>query len=100
MPLRRRLPGHAVPRRGAAAISCGAKGVSTNAKYKHPRFPRVRALLSRVGPREGNNTTIQAYDGGDSTWKETLLDKALYVTTQDGDLVFDSDGHVIHRRTQ
>lgn len=82
-----------------AAISCGAKGVSTNASYKHPRFERVQALLGAIAsPRTGPTSRLEAFDSDEHTWKQIVLDKALYVTTVDGDLIFESDGQTIRRR--
>jgi beta-lactamase superfamily II metal-dependent hydrolase len=81
-----------------AAISCGAKGVGTNSSYKHPRLSTVSAVTSRVGPREGGSRQLDAFDSDKGTWKKSRLDKAVYVTVVDGELIFDSDGHAIHRR--
>lgn len=81
-----------------ACISCGEKGVGTNAQYLHPRAQTIQELLSRVGPRAGQAVTIDAFDGVGRAWTRIALDKAVYETAAEGELVFESDGAEIHRK--
>jgi len=81
-----------------AAISCGAKGVSTNAGYKHPRLTTLDALLTFVGKREGAPMEVYAYQKSVEAWKLAPLTGAVYVTTAQGDLLFESDGNGIHKK--
>lgn len=81
-----------------AAISCGAKDVYPTSKYKHPQCQAVEAILEFVGPREGPTKELEAFEKNGHPWKRIELNKALYVTTVDGEIVFESDGHEIHRR--
>jgi beta-lactamase superfamily II metal-dependent hydrolase len=80
------------------AVSCGARGVSTNASYKHPRYERLEALLSHAGPRQGAAVAIEAFDSAGEQWRTLDLNRAVYVTTVDGTLVFESDGNGIRKR--
>ena len=41
---------------------------------------------------------MQAFDTVERVWKTVNLNKAVYVTTAEGDLVFESDGNGITRR--
>ena len=81
-----------------ASISCGAEGVSTNATYMHPRLSTVKELLGRVGPRQGPPVTLQAYSKDAAQWKPITLDRAVYVTVAQGNLVFECDGAQIRKR--
>ena len=81
-----------------SVISCGKKGVGTNSKYKHPRAERVNALLAHAGDRPEPPTTVQAFNSDTRKWESTSLDKAVYVTAVEGDLVFVSDGQGIRRK--
>ena len=80
------------------AISCGERGVGTNAGYRHPRHETVTALLGHAGSRDGRNKVIQAYDSSSGRWKSITLNKAVYVTAAEGDLVFESAGQGINKR--
>lgn len=81
-----------------AVISCGAKGISTNKRYKHPRQETIATLFSFVDPRDGSPVTIDAFDSDSSQWERVRLDRAIYLTTADGSLVFESDGEGIRKR--
>jgi competence protein ComEC len=78
-----------------AAVSCGAKGVGTNARYRHPRLERLKAMLSQAAPREGDDITVDAFDTERDTWRKLNLDRAVYTTASSGDLVFESNGRRI-----
>jgi beta-lactamase superfamily II metal-dependent hydrolase len=80
------------------AVSCGAPGVSTNAPYKHPRYERLEAMLSQAGPRQGAAVAIEAFNSASEQRRTLDLDRAVYVTTVDGTLVFVSDGNGIRKR--
>ena len=81
-----------------SVVSCAAKGVSTNKGYKHPRLERIQALLSHARPRTGGAVTMEAFDSADEKWKAVSLNRAVFVTTSEGDLVFESNGHGIIKR--
>ena len=55
-------------------------------------------LLGHAGVRDGPNVSMQAFDTVERVWKTVNLNKAVYVTTAEGDLVFESDGNGITRR--
>jgi hypothetical protein len=57
----------------------------------------VLSLLSAAGSREVPDVTIHAFDP-DGGWKDLTLNRAVYVTQQEGDLDFESDGTSIHRK--
>lgn len=80
------------------AISCGARDVGTNTTYMHPRREKVAALLLHAGPRQGPPVLLQAFDSVTREWSDLSLDRAVYVTVVDGDLVFESDGQGIRKR--
>ena len=80
-----------------AVISCGERGVSTNSRYKHPRHSTVTRLMGLVEARQGPTVPIDAFDGVADQWRSVRLDRALYTTVGVGNLVFESDGHVINR---
>lgn len=77
------------------AISCGLPGVSTNAKYRHPRLESVERLLTYARPRSGAPTTVAAFPNLGDESVATPVDRDLYVTAVDGDLVFKTDGNSI-----
>lgn len=81
-----------------AVISCGDVDMSTNKRYKHPRASTVRTLLSHVGRRQGEAADLRAFDREAGRWVSMVVDKALYSTVQDGDMVFESDGRSIRRQ--
>lgn len=74
------------------AVSCGAVGVSTNARYKHPRFSTIDRLLRTVKSQPGSTRVLPAYSAETKTWKDVQVRGALYVTSLEGDLLFESDG--------
>jgi competence protein ComEC len=79
------------------AISCGAKGKGTNQGYKHPRLSVLNSFESLAGKREGPAELVKGYDSDEEKWRQVTLDKAVYVTTSEGELYFESDGSSIHR---
>ena len=82
-----------------ASVSCGAPGVSTNSGYKHPRAEPIERLLGVCGPRQGVPIALEAYDSDQAHWRTLTLNRAVYVTTVEGDLVFHSRGTGIQRVT-
>lgn len=81
-----------------AAISCGVRDVGTNAGYRHPRLSTIVNLLPRVRSEPGRDRRIDAYDKAGERWTAVNIDRALYITAADGDLVFLSDGRGIRLR--
>jgi competence protein ComEC len=81
------------------AVSCGARDVGTNRGFRHPRLAALRALAAAAGPREGGPGEADAYDGARRAWTRTPLATAVHVTAAEGDLVFESDGAAVRRRT-
>lgn len=81
-----------------AAISCGAETVGTNAKHKHPRMVTVNTLIPYLKNRNGMETTLEAYDKPNRKWDQVSTKAALYITNNDGDLIFLSDGNKIWRK--
>ncbi|MCP4591586.1 MAG: MBL fold metallo-hydrolase [bacterium] len=81
-----------------AAVSCGSPGVGMNSTHKHPRFSTVNRLLGVVGLRSGGAASLQAYDTEGGQWRTVSVNQALYVTSADGDIVLESDGHGIRKR--
>lgn len=78
-----------------AAISSGGEDVATNSGYLHPRLVTINNLLPYVQNRTGIATTLEAYDYSESEWTQIETRKAVYITNNDGDLVFLSDGNGI-----
>jgi|GEM_PF-6489755 len=81
-----------------AAISSGAETVGTNKSHKHPRMISVQNLLPYLRERRGVETTLEAYNKSTRKWEQVSTKAALYITNNDGDLVFLSDGSKIWRR--
>ena len=81
-----------------AAISCGAETVGTNKGHKHPRMVTVNALIPYLKNRNGMETTLEAYDKTKRKWDRVSTKAALYITNNDGDLIFLSDGNEIWRK--
>lgn len=81
-----------------AAVSCGAVGVSTNARYKHPRVSTITRLLDFVLPRTGPSPLLDAFDSNTRQWRQVPLTGSVYVTAIDGDIVFESNGEGIRKR--
>ena len=67
--------------------------------------PGVFGVSTRVPPRfvwrarGGASKRLEAYDRQARRWKTVTLNKAVYVTVVDGDIVLESDGNGIKRRT-
>jgi len=80
------------------AVSCGQKDVGTNKGFKHPRLLTLRHLLPMAETREGPAVEIDAYDSEKLEWVKVKLNSAVYVTSGQGDMVFESDGTRIHKR--
>lgn len=81
-----------------AAVSCGKRGVSTNARYKHPRHETLVSLLAHVRPRAPDDAAdAEAYDSDDEKWRRVSLTGEVYVTASEGDLRFVSDGVSVQR---
>lgn len=80
------------------AVSCGKRDTGTNKRYKHPRAETLAAFLGVAGPRQGSAVEVEAFDSTARTWGVVSLDRAVYVTTAEGSLVFESDGKKITRR--
>jgi competence protein ComEC len=74
-----------------AVISCGKKGVGTNAGYKHPRVSTLRTYneLLKDNPDKGR---VWAFDAESETWKQTTRREGLWVTSKDGPVTVTSDG--------
>lgn len=81
-----------------AAISSGAETVGTNEGHKHPRMVAVDNLLPYLKDRNGMKTTLEAYNKSTEKWEQITTKAALYITNNDGDLIFLSDGNEIWRK--
>lgn len=81
-----------------AAVSCGAKGVSTNSGYKHPRHEILSAIMAVTLPRSSSVVTMEAYESNAKEWRSITLNRSVFVTTTEGTLVFESDGNGIRKR--
>ena len=77
-----------------AAISCGAETIGTNEGHRHPRMVTVNNLLPYLENRT-MATTIEAFNTPKDRWEQVETKKALYVTNNDGDLIFLCDGKEI-----
>jgi beta-lactamase superfamily II metal-dependent hydrolase len=77
------------------AVSPGAPGVSTNFGYKHPRTSSIDRLLRFVRPVTGPARRLNTYDATAKKWVTTSVSGALYSTSLDGELLFESDGNGI-----
>lgn len=78
-----------------AAISCGEPDTGTNKGYRHPRLETVNELLKHIGPRPAEAVTVPCFSKGANEWRDVVLDRAVYVTSVEGDLLFESDGQSI-----
>lgn len=81
-----------------AAISSGGEFLATNKGYKHPRQKTIDTLFAYVGDRTGIQTTLEGYNIATGEWVQSITKKAVYITNNEGDLVFFSDGSEIWKR--
>lgn len=81
-----------------AAISSGGEFLATNKGYKHPRQETIDTLFAYVGDRTGIKTTLEGYNDTTDEWVQSITKKAVYITNNEGDLVFFSDGSAIWKR--
>jgi competence protein ComEC len=76
-----------------AAISSGAKNVSKNKGYRHPRARTLDALLGVITADAAlEPRTVDAGEAAKAKWTTRKIHKRIYVTTKDGTLLFVSDG--------
>lgn len=75
-----------------AAISSGGEGVYTNSGYLHPRMVTFNNLFPYTSERTGIPTTLEAWSDVTNAWEQTITHEAVFVTNNEGDLVFLSDG--------
>lgn len=76
-----------------ASISCGASTVKKASDHCHPRKVTVDKLLDYVKERDGIPAKVDIYDKHRlEDWYFETIEKALYFTSSEGDLVFVSDG--------
>lgn len=75
-----------------AAISSGGEGVYTNSGYRHPRMITLDMLFPYTRDRSGIPTTLEAYSNSTGEWTQTITKESVFITNNDGDLVFLSDG--------
>lgn len=73
-------------------ISVGEKGVGKNEDYKHPRIIAVNNLIKYAKSRGGNNIYSEVYDKENDEWINLEMKKAVYLTKNDGTIIFVSDG--------
>ncbi len=81
-----------------AVISSGGENVYTNKGYLHPRQQTLDSLFMLVGDRTGISTTLEGYDKPNEQWIQTVTKKAVYITNNEGDLVFLTNGSNIWRK--
>jgi len=87
-----------------AIISSGEKGVGTNVRYKHPRFSTLDTYSiwfsnldkGNSPPKHPQNGTIWAFDAARKTWRQHDRPRGLWLTTQDGTVVVQSDGNTLN----
>lgn len=75
-----------------AAISSGGEDVYTNSGYLHPRQVTLTTLFPYTSERTGIPTTLEAWNDTINEWEQTISHEAVFVTNNEGDLVFLSDG--------
>ena len=80
------------------AVSCGERDRGSNKGFKHPRSKTLEHILGEAQAREGPAIEIDSYDSDTLSWKKGNLNSAVYITSAQGDLVFESDGGSIHKR--
>lgn len=85
-----------------AAISSGGETIGTNGSeedeaegHLHPRMSTIENLLPYVSERSGIKTTLEAFNSSTKKWEQVTTKAAIYITNNDGDLVFLSDGDLI-----
>lgn len=78
-----------------AAISSGSETVKPNDNHRHPRMVTLANLLPYVSNRSGVTTTLEGNDSESKKWDQITTKAAIYITSNDGDLVFLSDGNSI-----
>ncbi|MFN0012193.1 MAG: ComEC/Rec2 family competence protein [Phycisphaerales bacterium] len=78
-----------------AVITPGEPNVGTNVGYKHPRRSTVDRLLAYVRPQPGPARSLRTYDADAKRWTTTTVDRSLYSTSIDGDILVESNGRGI-----
>ncbi len=80
-------------------ISSGAKNISKNTGYRHPRAKTLDGLLGVI--TQDAALELRTVDAGQSAkgqWTTKKIHKHIYVTTKDGTLLFVSDGETFSRQ--
>jgi beta-lactamase superfamily II metal-dependent hydrolase len=77
-----------------ALISCGKKGVGTNAGYKHPRSVTVGTLNDALHDH-ATHGRIWAYDKQNDRWTQKSRREGIWVTPRDGTITVRSNGQAI-----
>ncbi len=89
---------------GYAFVMCGARGVSTNVGYKHPRASTLRAYanwLDAKGDVPGEKTDdVWAYNKGTENWITVPRPKRFWLTVADGIVTLETDGQTINVTTE
>ena len=78
-----------------AVISAGARGVGSNARFKHPRWTPVRALLDHFKQLDATDHVHPVGDRiwvFDTDWSQRQRRRGLCLTAKDGTVVMTSDG--------
>jgi hypothetical protein len=57
----------------------------------------IERFLAIARPREGAGAAADVYDPDDEEWSHVGLNRAVYLTSVDNDVVFECDGTGIHR---
>lgn len=78
-----------------AVISSGGETIGTNSNNRHPRMVTLNTLFPFVREREGISTTLEAYNDSTDQWSQIETEESVYITNNQGDLVFLSDGERI-----
>jgi competence protein ComEC len=79
------------------AISVGERGVGKNEDYKHPRLTAVNNLTKYAKNRNGDDVITEVYDKDNDNWVNLEMQKAVYLTKDDGTMIFVSDGRRIQK---
>jgi beta-lactamase superfamily II metal-dependent hydrolase len=77
--------------------SCAEQDPGSEAGHRRPQYSVVQNLLRHAWPREGPVTSCSAWDDKTSRWRTVVLRQALYNTTVDKYVVFETDGENIHK---